>query len=141
MKIPSMLTYDKGYSADYAPGYSNGTEILQQMLLVDTYEEFANAVRQNWQNQSSKYSTYQDYSPYTRLSGGFWMGSESSKPTVMVNIRQGYLANQIFNFYTIMASGVGISSAYYEFASTNIPTLYDTKALIFIIYYGLIMAW
>lgn len=111
------------------------------MLLVDTWEEFSNAVRQNWRNQSSRYNAFRDYSPYTTLSGGLWMGSDTSEPTVMVNILQGYQANQMMNFYTIMASGVGISSAFYEFASTRIPLLYDLKALIFIIYYGLIMAW
>lgn len=111
------------------------------MLLVDTYEDFSNAVRQDWKNQSSKYNTNFDYSPWTTLYGGFWMGSDTSKPTVMVNINHGYKVNQMMNFYTVMTSGVGISSSYYEFASTKIPNLFDAKALIFIAYYGLIMAW
>lgn len=112
------------------------------MILVDTYEEFSNAVRQNWHNVSASYSGFQNgVSPYTTLRGGMWMGSKDTKPTVMVNVRQSNMVNQIMNLFTVMASGVGISSSYYEFASTKIPELYDLKAMIFIIYFGLIMAW
>lgn len=114
------------------------------MILVNTYEEFSNAVRQNWKNVSlinSRYSGGQDYSPYASISGGFWMGSKDSAPTVMINIRQPNLAARIMNFYTVMASGVGISSSYYSFASTRIPSLIDLKAMIFIVYFGLIMSW
>ncbi|KAF1926840.1 P-loop containing nucleoside triphosphate hydrolase protein [Didymella exigua CBS 183.55] len=133
--------HTRSYSAAYPAGYSNSTEILQQMLLVDTYEEFSNAVRQNWKNQTALFgSRFDHFSPFTTLAGGIWMGSDTSKPTVMVNIRQGPLVNQMMNFYTVMASGVGISSSYYEFASTRIPVTYDMKALIFIVYYGLVMA-
>jgi len=69
------------------------------------------------------------------------MGSNNSEPTVMVNVRRPSAVNQIMNLYTIMASGVGISSSYYGFATTAIPALLDFKALIFIVYYGLIMSW
>jgi hypothetical protein len=69
------------------------------------------------------------------------MGDSTSKPAVMVNIRSPMKVNQIMNFYTVMSSGVGVSSSYYEFASTKIPNLMELKAFIFIVYYGLIMAW
>ncbi|KAJ8113658.1 hypothetical protein OPT61_g4255 [Boeremia exigua] len=129
------------FSSTYTYGYSNSTEILQQLILVDTYEEFSNAVRENWQNQSAKYNVgVEDYSPWTTLSGGIWMGSDTSKPTIMVNIRRPELVSQMMNFHTVMASGVGISSSYYGFATTKIPELIDYNALIFIVYYGLIMA-
>ncbi|KAH6642349.1 hypothetical protein C7974DRAFT_99830 [Boeremia exigua] len=129
------------FSSYYLYGYSNSTQILEQMILVDTYEEFSNAVRQNWKNQSAKYNVgISDYSPWSTLTGGFWMGSNDSEPSVLVNIRRPDAANQMMNFYSVMASGIGISSSYYEFATTNIPVLIDFNALIFIVYYGLIMA-
>jgi ATP-binding cassette subfamily A (ABC1) protein 3 len=114
------------------------------MILVDTYEEFSNAVRQNWKNisiQNSAYSSSEQYSPYASINGGFWMGSKDSEPTVMVNIRQPRLVSRMMNFYTVMASGVGISSSYYAFATTRIPSLIDLKPMIFIVYFGLIMSW
>lgn len=93
---------------------------------------------------SIKYATGRDdiiYVPATTLYGGLWMGDESSKPTVMVNVLQPNKVHEIMNFYTVMAGGVGISSSFFEFATTQLPPLTDFKALIFIIYYGLIMAW
>lgn len=115
------------------------------MILVNTYEEFTNAIQKNWQNVSEKYSSYsyggRDYSPYTTIKGGMWMGTKDTEPTVMVNMRQAREVNKMMNFYNIMAGGVGISSSYYEFASTRIPELYDLKPMIFIVYFGLIMAW
>lgn len=69
------------------------------------------------------------------------MGDDASKPTVMINIGQTFKANKIMNFYSVMAGGVGISASFYEFASTQIPELKNLKAIIFVIYYGLIMAW
>jgi hypothetical protein len=47
----------------------------------------------------------------------------------------------MLNFYNNLIGGVGISAAYYEFAVTVIPDLIDVSSLMFIIYYGLIMAW
>lgn len=133
---------NSGFSEYYLYGYSNSTQILEQLILVNTYDEFSNAVKENWKNQSTKYNIgITNYSPYTTLSGGFWMGSDTSTPTVMVNIRQPDAVNRMMNFYTVMASGVGISSSYDGFATTQIPELMDFKAVIFIVYYGLIMAW
>ena len=80
-------------------------------------------------------------STVTTLSGGLWMGDDTSKPTVMVNIRQPTKVNQIMNFYTVMAGGIGISTSFYEFATTQIPELKNLKVMMFVIIYGLIMAW
>jgi hypothetical protein len=111
------------------------------MLLVNTYEEFSHAVQTNWKNMSAKWNYGGNYSPYTRLSGGLWMGDESSKPAVLVNIARPSRVAQIMNFYTVMAGGVGISAAFDEFATTRIPNLSDNRALMFVVYYGLIMSW
>jgi ATP-binding cassette subfamily A (ABC1) protein 3 len=47
----------------------------------------------------------------------------------------------MLNFYNNLVGGVGISASYDEFAVTVIPDLIDISPLMFIIYYGLIMAW
>lgn len=111
-------------------------------MLVDTYDEFSHAVNENWKNMTAKYGEgIADYTPYTTLSGGLWLGDDTSKPTVLVNIGAPYKVTELMNFYTVMSSGIGISSSFFPFASTKIPNLTDMKALIFVIYYGLIMAW
>ena len=140
--IQFQLTHSPGISKDTVYGYSNGTQILEQLLLVNTYEEFSSAVKNNWRYMSLK-ATHggDDFSPLTTLDGGLWMGDDTSKPTILVNIRQLSKVSQMMNFYNVMASGVGISSSYYEFATTTIPNLTDFKAEMFLVYYGLIMAW
>lgn len=121
-------------------GYSNGAEIKAQLLMVDTFEEFSDAVKANWRELSQQNPDI-DYMPPTSLRGGIWIGDENSKPTVMVNVRQADEVSRILNFFDVVMSGVPISSSYYKFATIDIPLLYDFKALMFIVYYGLIMAW
>jgi ATP-binding cassette subfamily A (ABC1) protein 3 len=69
------------------------------------------------------------------------MGDDNSKPTVLVKAQSVNSPNQMLNVFNVMKSGVKISGSYYSFASTSIPALIDMKPLMFIIYYGLIMAW
>jgi len=133
-----------GYMSTY--GYSNVTELRRELLLVDTYEQFENAVQNNRKEIAeinSGYSSYgyRDYSPATTLKGGVWMGDANSKPTVMVNTHRADLSSQMLNMFNVMRSGVGISASYYSFAKTDIPNLVNIKPFLFIIYYGLIMAW
>ncbi|KAH7089962.1 hypothetical protein FB567DRAFT_315520 [Paraphoma chrysanthemicola] len=131
--------HTRSYSEYSTFGYSNGSEIRNQLLLVSTYEEFHDAVRNNWKAQADKYS-YKDYVPYSTLEGGIWMGDANSKPTVLVNARRVDSSNQMLNMFNVMRSGVPISASYYSFPETKIPNLIDLKPLMFIIYYGLIMA-
>jgi ATP-binding cassette subfamily A (ABC1) protein 3 len=135
--------YKRNYPGSYATyGYKNGSEIRDQMLLVNTYDEFRNSIRVNWDNMTSRYASQGiNYSPYTTIKGGIWMGDGSSKPTVLVNGVQTDSSNQMMNLFNIMKSGVGISGSYYSFAGTKIPSLIDFKPLTFIVYYGLIMCW
>ncbi|KAF2024589.1 P-loop containing nucleoside triphosphate hydrolase protein [Setomelanomma holmii] len=131
--------YTRSYSSYSKFGYNNGSEIRDQLLLVNTYDEFHEAVRNNWKAQAAQY-TYDDYQPYTTIDGGVWMGDEKSEPTVLVNARRVDSSNHMLNMFNVMRSGVPISASYYSFAQTKIPSLIDTKPLMFIIYYGLIMA-
>jgi ATP-binding cassette subfamily A (ABC1) protein 3 len=140
-------SYSSG-SYSYSYGYHNGTEILDQMIIVNTYDEFRNSIQASWKNSSIRaasegYSVSygSDYAPYTTIKGGIWMGDSFSKPAVLVNARTASSPSQILNWFDVMSSGVGISGSYYEFAGTKIPSLIDIKPLMFIIYYGLIMAW
>tara|TARA_R110002003_G_scaffold141_32_gene13124 strand:- start:3539 stop:5059 length:1521 start_codon:yes stop_codon:yes gene_type:complete len=132
--------YTRSYSSYSTFGYNNATEIRDQLLLVNTFDEFRDAVRENWKAQAARY-TYDDYAPYTTIKGGIWLGDGSSKPTVLVNARRADLSGQMLNMFNVMRSGVPISASYYSFPQTKIPSLIDVKPLMFIIYYGLIMAW
>lgn len=127
-------------------GYSNGSQIQSQLLLVNTYDEFRNAVRNNWQMQIDKMPSYyresaRVFSPYATIKGGVWLGNANSKPSVLISARNIDTASQMMNMLTILSTGVPISASYYSFPKTKIPSLVDLKPLIFIIYYGLIMCW
>jgi ATP-binding cassette subfamily A (ABC1) protein 3 len=137
------------YSAYNSNGYSNTGQIIEQLLLVDTYEEFQQAVQENWKTAKAASDAQcppsmpgcNDYTPLTTLYGGVWVGDGSSKPTVLAPLRQLTYATEMTNFLTILTTGVPISVAYDGFAETQIPNLINFEALMFIIYYGLIMCW
>ncbi|KAH5480910.1 hypothetical protein HBI22_043750 [Parastagonospora nodorum] len=131
----------RNYGSSYSTyGYHNGSQIRDQMIIVNTYDDFRNSIYESWRN-SSNMPLYggPGSSPYTPIEGGIWMGDGSSKPTVLMNVRQASSSAQMLNLLNVMKSGVGISSSYYPFAETVIPSLIDLKLLVFIVYYGLIM--
>ncbi|KAH8716914.1 hypothetical protein GQ44DRAFT_829766 [Phaeosphaeriaceae sp. PMI808] len=133
--------YTRSYTSTYIAGYNNGSEIRDQMLLVNTYDEFRETIRNNWKALAEGYTEdIRDYSPFTTIDGGIWMGDEKTRPTLLVNARRVDSSNQILNIYNIMANRVPIAASYYPFARTTIPSLIDIKPLMFIIYYGLIMS-
>ncbi|KAI4950383.1 hypothetical protein J4E91_004265 [Alternaria rosae] len=129
------------YSDTYKSGYTNSSQFENQLLIVDTYEEFAQAVQNDWKELVARprYSFGGGF-PITEIRGGIWMGDSSTSPTIMGDISGGAAMQQMLNFYNVMAGGVGISSSYNEFASTVIPSLIASDPTMFIIYYGLIMA-
>ncbi|KAF2825651.1 P-loop containing nucleoside triphosphate hydrolase protein [Ophiobolus disseminans] len=138
------MNHTRSYGSYATNGYSNATQISDQFILVNTYDEFRSAIHNNWAALAKKRiqssALEDDYSPSTSLKGGVWMGDDKSGPTVLVNARRVDSSNQMLNIYNIMKSGVPMSGSYYSFASTTIPQLIDFKPLMFIIYYGLIMA-
>jgi hypothetical protein len=88
----------RSYSSYSRYGYNNGSQISEQLRLVDTYEEFRDAVRKDWNRQAERWtSSDMSYSPYTNIEGGVWMGDEKSKPTVLVSARRVDTANQMVN--------------------------------------------
>jgi ATP-binding cassette subfamily A (ABC1) protein 3 len=137
------------YSSYYSNGYSNGSQITEQLLLVETYEDFQQAVQNNWKAAKAlsdrscppSMPGCSDYTPLTNLNGGIWMGDKGSKPTVLAHLRQLSYMTEMANFLTVLTTGVPISVAYEGFAETAIPNLINFEALMFIIYYGLIMCW
>jgi ATP-binding cassette subfamily A (ABC1) protein 3 len=137
--VNSTFNYP-GSSSTY--GYHNTSQIRDGFLLVNTYDEFRNSINNNWKAVSEYYgqSGYQS-SAFATLKGGVWMGDDTSKPTVLVRAQNVGSPNQMLNMLNVMTGGVKISASYYSFASTKIPELIDIKPLMFIIYYGLIMAW
>ncbi|KAF1844873.1 P-loop containing nucleoside triphosphate hydrolase protein [Cucurbitaria berberidis CBS 394.84] len=126
------------FSTNFPRGYSNASQIVERLLLVNTYDEFSHAVQNNWKVQAAK-STYKGYSPFTSLRGGIWLGDDNSAPTLLANLRQIKQFSQLTNFLDIMVGGVPISMAYDTFALTAIPDLFNFRALMVIIYFGLIM--
>jgi ATP-binding cassette subfamily A (ABC1) protein 3 len=142
-----VSTYSQNYTYNWPNnystyGYHNTTELRDTLLLVNTYDEFRYAINNNWKAVAEYYSgsTYST-AVVTTLNGGVWMGDDSSKPTVLVRAQSVNSPNQMLNVLNVMKSGVKISASYYSFASTKIPELIDLNPLMFIIYYGLIMAW
>jgi ATP-binding cassette subfamily A (ABC1) protein 3 len=135
----------RNYGSTYSYGYKNSTQIRNEFVMVNTYDEFQATIRNNWKAVAAQYSRYSSSESAsfvsTTIKGGVWMGDEKSSPTVLVNVRTTQSSNQMLNMYNILSSGVGISSSYDSFAITIIPSLINIKPLMFIIYYGLIMAW
>lgn len=110
--------------------------------MVDTYEEFSQAVQNDWKNVTMRDKFRDpDSTPFTNVRGGIWMGDGASKPTILGKIGDSTAILGMQNFYNNMAGGVGISASYFAFAVTVIPDLIDFLPLTFVIYYGLIMAW
>ncbi|KAF2471432.1 P-loop containing nucleoside triphosphate hydrolase protein [Lindgomyces ingoldianus] len=102
----------------------NSTEQLRELFTpVDTYDEFSKYFEAN----HTRYSTW----------GGIWVGD---KPTIAFNVweaNSGVKFNNLINNYL---SNVPISAGYGEFPFTQLPSVYDIKPLMFMLYYGLIMA-
>lgn len=131
------VNHTYSYSASYPKGYRNGSQIVEQLILVDTYIDFQQAVQKSWKTQGDRYAG----EDYARIQGGIWMGDSTSQPAILGNVRSMTSMSQMANFFNTMLSGVPISAAYEQFAATTIPTLIDFVPLMFIIYYGLIMCW
>jgi ATP-binding cassette subfamily A (ABC1) protein 3 len=72
------------------------------------------------------------------LAGGLWLGDDNA-PVVFSSARA-VVATRMLNLLNNILSGVGISASYDEFDEQVLPTTFDVKAVLFVIYYGLIMA-
>lgn len=125
------------YSSNHTPypkydGYSNGTQLRDQLIIVNSFDEISEGVKKVQDGYSS-------FNSYSEVEGGIWLADDS--PTVIVPIQKAQYASSMMNFLSNMLSGVPISSAYSEFGFQQMPEdLFHGGALIFMVYYGLIMA-
>jgi ATP-binding cassette subfamily A (ABC1) protein 3 len=113
----------KHYSDPEYSGYNSLAQLKGQLVLVDTYDQYAAYLKVN-HTASAVY-------------GGIWVGEN---PTIAYNSWNVNIGVRTQNFLNNYLSNVPISATYSSFVMTDIPVVYDLKALMFIIYYGLIMA-
>jgi ATP-binding cassette subfamily A (ABC1) protein 3 len=130
--------HENNYCPDY--GYHNTTELKDSLVMVNTYEDFI-----------KKIQTYQDYEsgtyPYSssgysysdvQVDGGIWLGDDEA--IVAANVQYSDKVAIMLNFLENIVTGVPIAAGYSAFPTETPPSIYTGGALIFVVYYGLIMA-
>jgi ATP-binding cassette subfamily A (ABC1) protein 3 len=118
------------YSGYY--GYSNVSDLQDQIGVVDSYEAMV-------KNISDSQNPSRESNFYSRSTlGGLWLGDDEA-PIMFLSQRTNR-ASITLNVLTNIASGVDVSTGYYEFGEEVTPSIYDIKPTLFIIYYGLILA-
>lgn len=117
-------------------GFHNVSELRELFIVVNTFEEFQQNVKDQ-QSRNNDRTTY--YSEYSSVStdGGAWL---ADPPTVLFNVQNARSGLYMQNVLDNMLSGVPISSAYDSFPYTRIPDVFDIRPLEFMLYFGLIMA-
>ncbi|KAF2660232.1 P-loop containing nucleoside triphosphate hydrolase protein [Lophiostoma macrostomum CBS 122681] len=118
--------YPSNEEGDY-PGYGFSTmdSIKRMITVVDTFDYFSQSVRQ-WQEIGS-----------SDVLGGIWLGDT---PTVLYHVESPWYGLYMQNILNVALSNVPIAAEYSTFPSTSMPRVYDLKVLMFMIYFGLIMA-
>ncbi|PVH98722.1 P-loop containing nucleoside triphosphate hydrolase protein [Periconia macrospinosa] len=128
-------TYSKNHTSypSYS-GFSNATQLRNQLQIVESVDEIVELLKKQ-QTTSGGYG----YGYGSRsVEGGIWLGDDN--PTVYTLVTGAGYTQQMMNFFNNLASGVPISSYYQKFADQTIPAFLDYKPLIFLLYYGLILA-
>jgi ATP-binding cassette subfamily A (ABC1) protein 3 len=125
------------YSSDHTQhpddrGYNNINEFRQRLVVLDSYDDIVTKIS-NAQKDTVPYSE-----SAANLTGGLWLGDDNA-PVVFSSARA-VIATRMLNLLNNILSGVGISASYDEFDEQVLPTTFDVKAVLFVIYYGLIMA-
>lgn len=131
----------------YCPdvGYHNMTQLKDRLVMVNTYEEFIDKIKRFQDVNSGTYSidlsdyssSYDDYLK-NRIDGGLWMGDDG--PIVAADAQVTYDYSRMASFLDNLLSDVPISTGYSPFATQEFPEIYDARPLMFMVYYGLIMA-
>lgn len=114
-------------------GFGNVSSLQSQLTIANTYEEFTQFVGK--QQQTPLDEIYA--SGYIRVRGGIWLGD---KPTILFNVQDGATSLYMQNIMNVLYSKVPISVHFANFATTEMPEIYDFKPLMFTLYFGLIMA-
>ncbi|KAJ4347964.1 uncharacterized protein N0V89_009336 [Didymosphaeria variabile] len=127
------------YCPDY--GFHNTTQLKDSLVMVNSYDEFLKKIQAYQDYNSASYTSYSyDYSSYTdiKIDGGIWMGNDGA--IVAANVQASDDVLIMLNFLDNIVTGVPISAGYSPFPTEQPPEIYDYRPLIFIVYYGLIMA-
>lgn len=125
-------------------GYHNMTQLKDQLVMVNTYDEFVQKIKLlQVVNSGSYYGTGPDHISYedyerAQISGGLWMGDEI--PIVAADGQSIEGTSSMLSFLDNLITGVPISTGYIGFASQVFPDIYSANPLMFVVYYGLIMA-
>ncbi|CAI6329350.1 unnamed protein product [Periconia digitata] len=118
-----------GYSYQ---GYANATQLRNQLQIVETIEEITELIKaQQSDPESGGYGK-------STIDGGLWLGDD--KPTIFSLVTSASKTQQMLNFFNNIMGGVPISSFYMKFGEQEMPAYLDVKPIIFLIYYGLILA-
>lgn len=130
------------YCPDY--GYHNMTQLKDQLVMVNSYDEFVNkikifqAINSGTSTGIGSQSVSNDDYQNSQISGGLWMGDEG--PLVATDVQSAEDTSRMLNFLDNLITGVPISMGFSAFATQEFPEIYSANPLMFIIYYGLIMA-
>lgn len=131
------------YCPDY--GYHNTTQLKDQLVMVNTYDDFVKKIQayQDYQSgtylssSSSRYSSGISYKDVS-IDGGLWMGDDG--PIAASSVQSTGDPSIMLNFLTNLITGVPIAAGFSPFPTEAQPSIYDYRPLIFTVYFGLIMA-
>ncbi|KAF2006147.1 P-loop containing nucleoside triphosphate hydrolase protein [Amniculicola lignicola CBS 123094] len=123
--LRQMTTIYSANNTRWGYGFTDVQELKDRLTYVDTYDEFKQYI--------------EDHHASWGVAGGVWLGDN---PTIAYNGQVVWLRSPMLmqNFINNIITGVSIDVGFADFATTEIPALFDLKPLIFMIYYGLIMA-
>jgi ABC-type multidrug transport system ATPase subunit len=137
-KIAEVYSVNNTAYPDYGYyGFSNGSQVRDILTVVDTFEEFSQYIKR--EQEKTVDDSYGGSYSYVSTDGGAWL---ADPPTIMFNVQRNWGHGDLLmqNFLNIALSGVPISAAHSSFPETDLPDTYDFKAILFLVYYGLIMA-
>jgi ATP-binding cassette subfamily A (ABC1) protein 3 len=125
------------YSANHSRmpeyyGYANVSDFQGQVGVINSYDEMLKNI------SDSQKSTVSYLQSAASINGGLWLGDDD-EPVIFINVLANQASNML-NLLTNIVSGVDISTGYYQFGQQQMPPVYDVKPMLFMSYYGLIMA-
>ncbi|KAJ4289655.1 hypothetical protein N0V90_010984 [Kalmusia sp. IMI 367209] len=125
-------------------GYDNTTQLKNNLVMVNTYDEFVKKIKISQDAYTNVFGNVRSDVSYTdyqdvQVNGGLWMGT-GDEAIVAANVQAADDMVNMLNFLDNMITGVPISTGYSEFATQTTPDIFLYEPLMFIIYYGLIMA-
>lgn len=128
------------YCSDY--GYHNTTQVKDSLVMVNTYEDFVSKIKlyQDYNSAGFDYGSLPSNFSYRDImvDGGLWMGDDGA--IVAANVESPREVVIMLNFLDNIVTGVPIAAGYSYFPTETPPPIYNFRPLIFIVYYGLIMA-